>query len=97
MHTLSGCKRPLARIKQLQELMKGTKVRWLYNPRPINSNKLDEDWSFGLDYSDCTTDEIYEFQESWNRLEKPIVESVRKLTFFQKLKRAGKSIKRYVL
>ncbi|MFT6904951.1 MAG: hypothetical protein ACJAS1_001605 [Oleiphilaceae bacterium] len=87
MHTLSGCKRPLARVKQLQTLMKNTKVRWLHEPVPVNPKNPHGEWSFGLDYSGCTNEEVCEFQESWDRFEKPIVESFRKPTLLQLTRR----------
>jgi len=85
MHILTGCIRPQGRVKQIQELMKGTNVRWAGNPLPLNPNTPDGKWIFGIDYSDCTTEEVFKFDTNWRRLETPIVEKHKKRHSLKKL------------
>lgn len=76
-HSLRGEIQP-ARLKQFQDLMRGTKIRWLFSPYAMNPDLPEGKWFFGVDYTDCSPDEIKGFEQSWNRYEAPITETVRK-------------------
>jgi hypothetical protein len=79
-------------VKQLQEAMGKYSFRFIFNPFPLKrSDPINSKWCVGIDYGCATAEMIEEFEQFWTRIETPIVETYKKPSLLQKLKRLLRS------
>lgn len=92
-HRLSGCRANAGVVRHLQVLMKTYPVTWHGQPTLIEYGRDAGKLSFGLDYSACTPDQVRAFDLAWNRIEMPVVESVKVYTLTARVIRYFRRIK----
>lgn len=78
---------PAAKLKQLQELVKQYNARWVFSPYPAHSGKPEGNWRVGIDFKQVDSEDIQAFQVSWDRLNSPVVESIRKPSLKARIRR----------
>lgn len=84
MQIQSYCKAD--KVYQLQILVKKFNLRWMFNPYSTDTRYKDAKWRVGIDYNGVSKDKEREFDLAWSRMETPIVELVRKYSFYHKVK-----------
>ena len=78
---------PAHKVHQLQELVKAYGLRWAFNPYPKNPRDPASDWWVKIDFSDVPMERVNAFNAAWQQLKTPIVETVRKPTLWQRVRR----------
>lgn len=80
------------KVLQLQGLVKQFNLRWMFNPYPVIANLPHGKWKVGIDYNNTDVDHVKRFDQAWQRIETPIIESSKKYSIVHKLKVWAKQI-----
>lgn len=73
------------KIKQLQELVKQYGLCFSYSPYPKNPTLPEGEWYYSVNYSGVNQEQSKAFDDAWERLNTPIVETVKKPSLLKRL------------